>query len=321
MKLGLFAALFMDQPLEKALDIIKDLGLQAVEIGAGNFATLKHCNPEELLKDDGARSAFVKAVEKRGLVISALNASGNPVHPDAAYAQKCVFELEKAMELASKIGVGVVISFAGCPGADDNSRVPNWITCPWPPYYADAIKWQWEKKIVPFWAEMAKKAKKLKVKVAFEMHPGDSVYNPETLLMLREKVGLEEISCNLDPSHLFWQGIDPAVAIRHLGKAIAHVHAKDCYVEPTVASWRGVLDWKHYGDLMNRAWTFRTVGCGHDVATWNNFFAALKMVGYDGVISIEHEDPLMSKEEGLKKAVDFLKRTIIFQTPGEMWWA
>jgi sugar phosphate isomerase/epimerase len=321
MKLGMFAALFLDQPLEKALDIAKDLGLQAIEIGAGNFATLGHCDPETLLKDDALRSNFVKQVEKRGLQISALNCGGNTLHPDPAYAKKNVHELEQAMELASRIGVSVVISFAGCPGADEQSRVPNWITCPWPPYYADAIKWQWEKKIVPFWIEMAKKAHKLKLKVGFEMHPGDAVYNPETLLMLREKVGMEEISCNLDPSHLFWQGIDPAVAIRHLAGAIVHVHAKDCYVEPSVAAWRGVLDWKHYGDLLNRAWTFRTVGYGHDMGTWKAFFSALKTVGYDGVISIEHEDALMSKEEGLRKAVEFLKESMIFEDAGKMWWA
>jgi sugar phosphate isomerase/epimerase len=321
MKLGMFAALFLDQPLERALDIAKELGLQAIEIGAGNFATLGHCNPEELLKDDDLRRKFVKAVETRGLSISALNCSGNPLHPDPSYSGKNTHELLQAMELADRIGVSTVISFAGCPGADEHATVPNWITCPWPPYYADTIQWQWEKKIVPFWGDMAKKARARKLRFAFEMHPGDSVYNPEMLLLLRDKVGMKEIACNLDPSHLFWQGIDPAVAIRRLGDAIVHVHAKDCYVEPSVVAYRGVLDWKHYGDLLNRAWTFRTVGYGHDLGTWNAFFSALKTVGYDGVISIEHEDALMSKEEGLRKAVEFLKRSMIFQSPGEMWWA
>jgi sugar phosphate isomerase/epimerase len=321
MKLGLFTGLFLDRSLEKALDIIKDLGLETVEICAGNYATLKHCNPEELLKDDAERAKFVKSVEKRGLQISGLNSSGNPLHPDPAIAAKSIHELEMAMQLAGKIGVEVVLTFSGCPGADETSRVPNWITCPWPPYYAEAIQWQWDKKVVPFWSDMAKKAKKLGLKLAFEMHPGFVAYNPETLLLLREKVGMEEIACNLDPSHLFWQGIDIASAIRRLGSAIVHVHAKDCYVEPQVVAYTGVLDWKHYGDLLNRAWTFRTVGYGHGLEVWNNLFSALKMVGYDGAISIEHEDALMSKEEGLRKAIDFLKKTIIFQKPDEMWWA
>ncbi len=321
MKLGMFAALFLDQPLEKALDIARELGLQSIEIGAGNFATCSHCDPEVLLRDDALRAKFVREVEKRGLEISALNSSGNPLHPDPAFSKKSVHELEQAMELASRIGVPVVISFAGCPGADEGSRVPNWITCPWPPYYAEAIKWQWEQRIVPFWRDMAQKARKLKLKIAFEMHPGDSVYNPEMLLLLRDRVGMEEIACNFDPSHLFWQGIDPTVAVRRLGGAIAHVHAKDCSIDESVVAYRGVLDWKHYGDILNRAWTFRTVGYGHDAGTWNAFFSALRSVGYDGTISIEHEDALMSKEEGLRKAVDFLKRSMIFQKQGEMWWA
>lgn len=217
------------------------------------------------------------------------------------------------MELASKIGVEIVISFAGCPGANENSNVPNWVTCPWPTYFGETIKWQWEEKIVPFWIEMGKKARGLGVKVAFEMHPGDAVYNPETMLLLREKVGMDEICCNFDPSHLFWQGIDPSVAVRRLGKTIAHVHAKDSYVDNGVSSYRGVLDWKNYDDLLNRAWIFRTVGYGHSLSVWNDLFSTLKAIGYDGVISIEHEDPLMSKLEGLKKAISFLKQSVIFE--------
>ena len=185
MKLGVFTVIFGDKSFDEALNAAKDMGLQAIEVGAGNYAGTKYCNPTELLKDDSLIKEFVKRVESRGLIVSALNCSGNPLHPDKEFAKSNVYDLEKAMEFASKAGVGVINSFAGCPGGDEESRVPNWITCPWPPYYADAIKWQWEKKILPFWNEMAKKAKKLNVIFAFEMHPGDSIYNPETLLMLR----------------------------------------------------------------------------------------------------------------------------------------
>ena len=168
---------------------------------------------------------------------------------------------------------------------------------------------------------MASKAKKFNVKFGFEMHPGDSIYNPEMLLLLRERVGMEEIACNLDPSHLFWQGIDPIVAVKRLNKVIVHVHAKDCRVDNSVVDFRGILDWKHYSDVVNRAWTFRTVGYGHGKKFWNDFFSMLRTVNYDGVISIEHEDPIMSPVEGLTKAVKFLKDTVIFSPAGEMWWA
>jgi sugar phosphate isomerase/epimerase len=321
MKLGIVANIFGDKTFEEALDNARDLGLEAIEIGAGNFAGTKFCNPAELLKDKDAIKDFKKKVESRGLFISALNCAGNPLHPDKKFADAHIHDLENAMQLASNIGVGIINGFAGCPGGDENSSVPNWITCPWPPYYADAIKWQWDKKILPFWDDMSKKANKLKVKFGFEIHPGDSVYNPEMLLMLREKIGLQEISCNFDPSHLFWQGIDPIIAIKYLGKAIIHVHAKDTRIDKSVVEYTGVLDWKHYSNVLNRAWTFRTVGYGHGEKFWKDFFSMLRTIRYDGVISIEHEDPIMSPEEGLNKAVSFLKEAMLFKSAGEMWWA
>lgn len=321
MKLGIYTNIFYNKTFEEALDSAKDFGLNAIEIGAGNFAGTKFCNPAELLKDKDAIKDFKKKIESRGLLISALNCAGNPLHPDKMFADAHVHDLKDAMQLASKIGVKIINVFAGCPGGDKASTVPNWITCPWPPYYADAIKWQWDKKILPFWNEMAKKAKKLSIKFGFEMHPGDSVYNPETLLMLREKIGMEEISCNFDPSHLFWQGVDSIVAIKCLGKAIIHVHAKDTKIEKSVVEYRGILDWKPYSNILDRAWTFRTIGYGHGEKFWKDFFCMLRIIGYDGVISIEHEDPIISPEEGLSKAIRFLKEVIMFEAAAEMWWA
>ena len=132
MKLGVFAAVFGDKTFTEALDSVKKLGFSAVELGAGNFAGTKDCDPEELLKDDDALKSFLNEIEKRGLVISALNASGNPLHPDEEYSSSNKQALEKTVELAGKIGVKVVNTFAGCPGADESSKTPNWITCPWP---------------------------------------------------------------------------------------------------------------------------------------------------------------------------------------------
>lgn len=321
MKIGVFTAVFGDKDLEVILDNVKALSLEAIEIGAGNFAGKKLCNPEVLLKDSNKLKKFLKTIKSRNLIISALNCSGNTLHPDKDYAESNTLDLEQAVELAGRIGVPVVNTFGGCPGTEGTSKVPNWITCPWPPYYADAIKWQWDTKLLPFWDKMAKFAKKHQVKFGFEMHPGDMIYNPELLLMLREKVGMEEISCNYDPSHLFWQGIDPIVAIKKLGDAIVHVHAKDTRIDDDVVKYRGVLDWKHYAGILDRAWSFRTVGYGHGLEFWNNFVSMLKSVGYDYVISIEHEDPLMSPDEGLSKAISLLKQVVIFKKSEEMWWA
>ena len=175
--------------------------------------------------------------------------------------------------------------------------------------------------MIPFWKKLARKAKEAGVKFGFEMHPGDVVYNTEALLKLREEVDAEEISCNFDPSHLFWQGMDPIVSLRCLGNAIVHVHAKDSIINSSVVAFRGVNDWKHYGELAKTAWTFRTVGYGHGVEFSNNFVSTLRLIGYDTVVSIEHEDPLMSANEGLSKAIEFLGKVLIYEKPGEMWWA
>ena len=320
MKLGVMAACFGDKSWSEAVKAAKEAGLQAIEPGAGGFVGKNHCNPEELLKDDDALKRFVDAYKSQDIEVSALSVHGNPLHPDKKISEEHTSDIINAMKLAEKIGVKVINGFAGCPGANEIDTSPNWITCPWPPYFGDAVKWQWDKKVIPFWKEMAKRAKDAGVKFGFEMHPGDVVYNPEALLKLRDAVG-EEISCNFDPSHLFWQGMDPLLVIKFLGDVIVHVHAKDSKIDQAVVSWRGVNDWKHYSDVKNRAWTFRTVGYGHDKLWWNSFVSNLRLVGYDGVISIEHEDPLMSANEGLNKAVQFLKDVLLYESVGEMWWA
>ena len=320
MKLGVMGAIYGNKSWEEACKLVSDAGVGAIEVGAGGFVGKSHLNPQQLLKDATKMKKFKDTADKYRLEISAISVHGNPIHPDPTVAREHSSDLEAAIELAPKLGVKVINCFAGCPGAGEGAKYPNWITCPWPPYFSDAVKWQWEEKLVPFWIGMAAKAKKAGVKFGLEMHPGDMIYNPELFLRLREEVS-EEISCNFDPSHLFWQGIDPIFAIKSLKGAIIHVHAKDSAVDEYVVRFRGVNDWKHYGEIAKRAWTFRTVGYGHGAQFWNDFVSALRLVGYDGVISIEHEDPLMSASEGLNKAIGFLNKVLLYEKPGEMWWA
>ncbi len=320
MKIGVLSALFGDKSWEEACKTAHDYGVKAIEVGSGGFVGKGHLNPQELLKDKTRRKKFKDIADKFGLEISALSAHGNPIHPDPGYAREHSDDLKATVELAPRLGVKIVNGFAGCPGAGKDAKYPNWITCPWPPYFADAVKWQWEERLVPFWKKMAGLAKDAGVKFGLEMHPGDMIYNPELLLKLREEAG-EEISCNFDPSHLFWQGIDPILAINGLGSAIVHVHAKDSQVNKHVVYFRGINDWKHYSEIPKRAWTFRTVGYGHGADFWNDFVSALRLADYDGVISIEHEDPLMSADEGFGKAVEFLSRVLLYEKPGKMWWA
>jgi sugar phosphate isomerase/epimerase len=320
MKLGAFNTLFFDRGFDEALEAIKSHGCDAVEIGCGGFITKKHIDPGKLIGDDSACRKLLKTVESKGLFISALSCHGNMAHPDKGFAERHIKDFHETVILAQKIGVERVITFGGCPGTSDKDANPSWITCPWPDYFTEALTWQWEKKLIPMWREQVGFARKHGIKkIALEMHPGDAVYTPEKLLRLREAVG-EEIGCNFDPSHLFWQGIDPNAALRALKDCVFHVHAKDSRAEPLVVQVNGVLDGKPYGNEYERSWIFRTVGYGHDFGFWKSFVSTLRLIDYDYVMSIEHEDSLMSGEEGLQKAVKFLKEVMIEKPRGAMWW-
>jgi len=320
MKLGVFNTVLLDKELDEALDIIKEWGLEAVEFGCGGLIPKNHVNPAELLSDDKKRKYLVDAVEKRDLIISALSCHANIVHPDKKISDMHSKDLRDTIRLAGKIGVERVITFAGCPGGSEKDATPNWITCPWPDYFSEASKWQWEEKLIPTWKEEVEFAKKNGVNmIALEMHPGDAIFNPEKLLRLRDACG-EIIGCNFDPSHLFWQGIDPTAALRVLKDCIFHVHTKDSRAEPVITRVNGVLDTKPYVDEINRSWIFRTVGYGHDAGFWVDFVSTLRLIDYDFVLSIEHEDSLMSGEEGIRKAISFLKDVMIEEPRGAMWW-
>jgi sugar phosphate isomerase/epimerase len=191
---------------------------------------------------------------------------------------------------------------------------------PWPPEFAEALEWQWKERVVPYWTDTVRRCKSAGVRVAIEMHPNFVAYNPESMLRL-SAIAPRILGCNFDPSHLFWQQADPVAAIRALGDRIFHVHAKDCRVDTANTRINGVLDSKNYTRELERSWIFRTVGYGNDALIWKDIISNLRLVGYDHVISIEHEDSLMAPDEGLKKAIDFLKPMIINKPRGEAYWA
>lgn len=321
MKLSVLANLYGSKPLDEALKIISGLGVHSVEIGAGGYPGKDHCNPAELLADEKKLQAFKDTFKKYDVEICALAAHGNPVHPDKKLAKAYDDDMRNAILLAEKLGVDTIVGFSGCPGSDPDAKLPNWVTCAWPDEFLQIKDYQWGI-LVPYWKEMTAFAKAHGVtKIALEMHPGFCVYNPETLLKLRDAVG-DVIGANLDPSHLIWQGIDPVCAIRALKDAIYHVHAKDTKIDEQNTAVNGVLDYKHYGDEIHRSWIFRTVGYGHGEDFWRDFVSNLRLVGYDKVLSIEHEDSLMTIDEGLKKAVEFLDKVMIKEEkPVGMRWA
>ena len=321
MKLGVLTNLFGSLPLEEALVKFEKLGIEAVEIGCGGYPGRDHADPAVLLADDAKLEEFKATLTRHNMALACLSCHGNAVHPDPAVAKAFDDDFHNAVLLAEKLGIDTIVTFSGCPGGSPEDKTPNWVTCPWPNDFGKILDYQWNEVLIPYWKKTAAFAKEHGVtKIAFEMHPGFCVYNPETLLRLRAAVG-DAIGANFDPSHLIWQGIDPVAAIRALKGAIYHFHAKDTKVDTYNTAVNGVLDTKPFGDEINRSWIFRSVGYGHGIDFWRDIISNLRLVGYDKVMSIEHEDSLMNQDEGLAHAAKFLKDSIIAEPrPGEMRW-
>lgn len=321
MELSVMSPVLRALNLDEALGYLHSLGVDSLELGAGGNPGKAHMDPAEYLAHPEKIEELKALLKKHNMKISALACHGNPVHPNKKIAKEFHDDFVNAMKVAVQLGVDTIIGFSGCPGDSENSKYPNWVTCAWPTDFLTILDWQWNEVLIPYWKETAALAKEIGIKkIAFEMHPGFCVYNPATLLRLREAVG-DIIGANVDPSHLFWQGMDPCEAIKELKGAIYHFHAKDTKIDEANTAKNGVLDTGNYGDVLGRSWVFRTVGYGHSELVWNNIISTLKAVGYNGAISIEHEDALMSPKEGLEKAVALLKKTIIYEQPGQMWWA
>jgi sugar phosphate isomerase/epimerase len=318
MRIGIFTALLASLSLDDVLQKLAKLGVNTVELGTGNYPGDPHCKLE-MLDSKKDLDAFKKKLDDEGFSISALSCHGNALHPNPEIAKQNREVHRKTVLLAEALEVPVVVDFSGCPGDSPTAKAPNWVTCPWPPEFLDTLRWQWDEVVAPYWVEAARHAADHGVKVAIEMHPGFVVYSPETMLKLRSIAG-PQIGCNLDPSHLFWQGIDPIAAIRVLGDAIHYVHAKDTQIFAANLPKTGVLDTKPYTAERDRGWIFRTCGYGHDETWWREFVSTLRLFGYDSVLSIEHEDSLMSAEEGLTKAVSFLNGIVLKEQPGAAWW-
>jgi sugar phosphate isomerase/epimerase len=299
MDLCLYTDSVPDLSLEDALDLAVRIGCQSIEIAGGGQSSAPHLRLAELLGDRDKLRGFREAFTSRGLRIAALNCSAWPLHPVHGPAHERI--IRDTIRLAGELGVDTVVSMSGTPGDGPDASTVDWIFYPWP---ADAValrERQWEVAI-PFWQDVAAHAATHGVRqIAFELHPLHLVFNVPTLLRMREAVG-PVIGANLDPSHLFWQQMDPIAAIAALGPAVQHVHLKDTGLQAERLAVAGVLDTTPFENALDRAWVFRTVGRVHDEAWWAAFVAALRAVGYDGSLSIENEDPYQPAAEGVEEA-------------------
>ncbi len=311
MRLGVFAAALRDLPLEQALDVIRDLDVDTVDLSTGGYGTRVHCDPEALLARESGPSGLRRTVERHGLALGALCCYGNPLHPDRDLALAHRRDLRNTILLAERLGLRQVVTFSGCPGESGQARFPNWVIYPWPPELAELRQWQWEHVVLPFWASEAQFALEHGVtQLCLEMHAVNAVHNPETLLALRRLVG-DVIGACVNPGHLYWQGVDPVRAIRALGDAVAYVHVTDCYVDPLNGPTHGLLDPKPFYYEHERAWTLRTAGYGHGEQAWRDLVLALRLAGYDDAIVVAHEDTMFMPADGLRRSLEVLRRAVV----------
>ena len=322
MNIGLFLNALCDHTLNDALNYAKSIGIEEVEIPCGGLSGAVHCNPQDLLADEAKFLDFQNTIKNSGLKVSALTCHGNPIHPNQKVAQKYDSELRNAVLLAERMGVKTVVTFSGCPGVGESSMYPTWCIAVWPFDNIPITKYQWDEVVIPYWKEFAPFAEAHHVRIAIEMYAGFSVYNPRTLLRLRDAVGSPAIGANFDPGNLIWQGISPPAAIRRLRGAIYHVHAKDCYVDPQILGRTGFFDPWLENNEVDRPYSFRIPGSATSASEWKEMVIALRESGYDGALSIEHEDRSIGQKEGLLRSVAFLKDVILRDEPtGCPWYA
>ena len=293
---------------EEAAKVSAELGLAGLEIGTGNWNTGCHVDLQALLESAEERQKFLSVFERNSLALSALNCNGNQLHPvDGERQSKVVYDTLRAAEL---LGVKAIVLMSGLPAGGPKDVIPNWVTCAWHRENLEILEWQWNEKLLPYWRKLAAAAKDAGVKLCVELHGHQLVYNVPTLLKLRKEVG-DTVGTNLDPSHLFWMDADPLVAIDALGDAIYHVHAKDTFMNKPALDLTSRMETIPHENVKDRSWSYITLGYGHDEKWWRQFCYRLRLNGYDGWLSIEHEDIVLSRMDGMRKSVDLLKRTMI----------
>ena len=308
MRIGMVTDSLSHLPLDELLHTAAELGIETLEFPCGNWSNAPHLNLDVLLHSEAARGDFMAKLRDHGLSLSALNCSGNPLHPGEV-GRRHQEVTSKTIRLAGLLGVDRVVMMSGCPGGPGDANA-NWITTAWPPEAARVLTWQWDEVLIPYWKGLVAEAESAGVgRLCLELHGQQNVYNVETLFRLRDAVG-PVVGANFDPSHLFWMGADPLAATRLLAPAIYHVHAKDTRIDPANASINSLIETKPVDRLLDRSWSYVTLGYGHDLLWWRQFCSLLRLVGYDDALSIEHEDMLLPPLDGVRKSVELLRQAL-----------
>jgi sugar phosphate isomerase/epimerase len=304
MKLGFVSDSLGGMSFDDMLNNATRMGVSGIEVNTGGWSTAPHFDLAVMKGDAAARKTFLKAFADRDLEVISLNANGNPVHPTQPEQGEC---LKDTIRVAGDMGIKTVCTMSGLPAGQASDTMPNWVVSSWPPETQAILRYQWDDVLAPFWSGIVDLCAECGVeRIALELHGSQCVYNVPSLLKLRDMVG-PTIGANLDPSHLFWMGADPLAAAEALGDAVYHVHAKDTMLNAPVQATTSLLENGSLMDIPARSWSYITLGFGHGEEWWRQFCYRLKMAGYDGWLSIEHEDVLLNSLEGLEKSVALLQ--------------
>jgi sugar phosphate isomerase/epimerase len=324
MKLGAYTACLHDRSLDETLKILAELGLTSAEINTGGFIAAPHIPIDDILASAGAREDYLGRFAQAGITLTGLNVNGNPLNPDPLVGPRHAEDLHRTIEVAALLGIKRVVTMSGLPGGHPGATAANWVVNPWDSQWLDVLDHQWNEVAVPFWKDIQARAAAADVKVCIEMHPHNLVFNPPTLQRLVEQTNATHVGAEMDPSHLFWQGIDPVAAIEHLGDLVFHAAAKDTRINQDNVRLFGVLDDRFTRTPADRnplnlgghntlnqwpshpSWQFVAVGRGHGDEFWVPFLRALKAVDADMAVNIEHEDTELDQIEGLRYAAQQL---------------
>tara|TARA_B100001146_G_scaffold214831_1_gene216514 strand:+ start:117 stop:1148 length:1032 start_codon:yes stop_codon:yes gene_type:complete len=316
MEVGLVTDVFADKDLDGLLKTCTDLRLKQLEFSCGNYTGGKFFNVDKMLNDSKHRDEIIAKIKDHNFKISALSCHGNPIAP-GPYGKQHDEITRKTIKLASVLKIDKIICLSGCAGGPGDSN-PNWIVTAWPPEKGKILEWQWNEVLVPYWKDVANYAENLGVKICFELHGGDMVYNVPTTHRIRDQAS-KNIGANFDPSHLIWMGGDPVQMVKNLGEAVFYVHIKDVKIDPVQKSLNTLLDTTWFADVNGRSWNFCIPGHGHDERWWSEFLLALRSIGYEDVLSIEHEDCSLGRNEGMRLTIEFLERILINETVDYEW--
>jgi sugar phosphate isomerase/epimerase len=318
MRVGLCAQVLYHLPFSDALSTARQLGFEAIELPVD--ARNPFIDLEQALAGDWRH--IRQTVREAGLEISALSnhqegqlllgphgSDTDAIHSGDAeekirYATR---RLEQTAALAERLEVGVVCGFTGC---EDYSR---WFPWPLEDGY-ERMGRAFRERLLPVLEVFSRHG----VRFAHECHPKQFAYNLETAKLALDLVeGHAAFGFNFDPANLMLAGMSPVVFLSELGERILHVHAKDGELVAHQASRSGLLAHGRW-DRRDRGFRFRIPGWGD--LNWKQLISELRLAGYDGVLAVEHEDPVVGRLEGLQKAIDHLAPLVLRQPPEERWW-